>query len=302
MRALIRGVRLKGLAAWLCLAVLAASCVFAAQAAVPPYDQAERAILAAIAAGKVKKLHWRVVSRSPHDPEAFTQGLVFVPGENGRRPVMIESLGRYGLSEVRVVHPASGRPTARKAMPATVFLEGLTLHDGKAYALTWKERTGFILSWPDLTLLGRFDQPFEGWGLTSDGERLIASDGSQFLRLLAPPKPGETVREAGRLTVTANGAPVIGLNELEYVEQAGKPARIYANVFTTELIIAIDAATGAVLAALDLSGLRAALTEKQRAEADALNGVAHDPATGRLFVTGKLWPTVFEIETTEKAN
>ncbi len=222
---------------------------------------------------------WRVAGRHPHDPQAFTQGLVMRHGH------LYESTGRYGRSSLRRVDPATGRALARRDLPAAYFGEGLEEHDGRLYQLTWRENTVFVFDAATLDALGQRPLATEGWGLCHDGTSFVVSDGSSVLRRYDP----DTFASMGRIRVADQGVPVEALNELECFD-----GRILANVWMTDRVAVIDPGDGQVVGWLDLSGLRA-LMPSLPPEAVA-NGMALDPETGRLWVTGKLWPTVFELE------
>lgn len=222
---------------------------------------------------------WRVAGRHPHDPDAFTQGLVMRDGH------LYESTGRYGRSSLRVVDPATGRVLARRNLPAAYFGEGLEEHAGRLYQLTWRENTVFVFDAATLDALGQKHLPTEGWGICHDGTSFVVSDGASVLRRYDQ----DTFAPMGRIRVADQGVPVEALNELECVD-----GRILANVWQTDLVAVIDPGDGRVVAWLDLSGLRA-LMPPMTPEAVA-NGLARDPDTGRLWVTGKLWPNMFELE------
>jgi glutamine cyclotransferase len=221
---------------------------------------------------------YRIVEVFPHDPRAFTQGLVFHGG------VLYESTGQYGQSSLREVELESGRVLRQRDLDERFHGEGLTLFGERLIQLTWRSRVGFVHDRESFELLDEFRYPTEGWGITHDGRRLIMSDGTDTLHLLDP----ETLLEIGRLQVRQGDQPVRWLNELEFVE-----GEIYANVWGTDRIVRIAPATGQVLGWIDLQGL---LAPEERARADVLNGIAYDPAARRLFVTGKWWPKLFEIE------
>ena len=223
---------------------------------------------------------FQVVATYPHDPDAFTQGLVYQDG------IFYEGTGLRGRSSLRKVDPASGAVTQEIDLADQYFGEGITIFGDKLYQLTWQEDTGFIYDKDSFELLDTWTYPGEGWGLTTDGERLIMSDGTNVLRFLDP----ETLDETGAVSVTdPQGNPVVRLNELEYVN-----GEVLANIWQTDWIARIDPATGSVLGWIDLSGLLPA--EDRTQPVDVLNGIAYDPATDRLFVTGKLWPKLFEID------
>jgi glutamine cyclotransferase len=219
-----------------------------------------------------------VVAATPHDPAAFTQGLVFADG------TFLESTGMYGESSLRRVEPRTGRVIASVKLPADVFGEGLARLHGELFQVTWREHTCFV--YDEATLARRRELTYEGegWGLTSDGEALLVmSDGSAALRFLDP----ASLREVRRVAVHDGTRPVPRLNELEWVR-----GEILANVWLTSTIARIDPDTGEVRGWLDLSSL----PEPHHDDADAVaNGIAYDDAGGRLFVTGKRWRSVFEI-------
>jgi glutamine cyclotransferase len=223
----------------------------------------------------------------PHDTAAFTQGLVYHDGH------LYESTGLYGESTLRKVEPGSGRVIKRAALPDGLFGEGLALLDGRLIQLTWKAGRALVYretegGFERLEAEG-FDYPTQGWGLTHDGRRLILSDGTSRLRFLDP----ETGEQRGSVQVRLNGRPVRLLNELEYVD-----GRVLANVWRSDLILVIDPADGQVTAVVDVD--RAALLDPAEmpdpADQADLNGIAWDPEGERLFITGKRWPKVFEIE------
>lgn len=220
-----------------------------------------------------------VVARHPHDSHAFTQGLLFYRGN------LYESTGREGQSDVRRVDIATGRVLARRAMPADQFGEGMALWRDTLISLTW--RHGIANRWNIRTLAPvtpAFRYQGEGWGLATAAEGLVFSDGSDVLRFLN----GDTFTEQRLLPVTLRGRPIRQLNELEVVD-----GRIFANVWMTGFIVVIDPQSGVVTHILDL---RPVVAEVTAGDPDAvLNGIAYDPATHRLFVTGKLWPTMYEI-------
>lgn len=212
----------------------------------------------------------------PHDSTAFTQGLVW---RNGR---LYESTGRYEQSTLRVVELETGRVLQRAALGPQYFAEGLTAVGDTLYQLTWKEGVAFIWDPETLRQIGQVQYNGEGWGLTSDGRRLIVSDGSSYLSFVDP----VTFQLDTTLRVTDGGRPVDQLNELEWVK-----GEVWANVWHTQRIARIDPATGRVKGWLDLSPL---IPPAQDPEA-VLNGIAYDEAADRLLVTGKLWPVLYEI-------
>jgi glutamine cyclotransferase len=222
---------------------------------------------------------YRVVNEYPHDPGAWTQGLVVDDG------YLYEGTGLYGASSIRMVALETGEILRMLPLPAEIFGEGITVYDGDKIAqVTWRNQVGFIYDKASFELLDQFTYPTEGWGLTHDGSQLIMSDGTSTLHFLDP----ETLEETGTLEVVDAGVPVVRLNELEYIQ-----GEIYANVWLTDWICVIDPATGYVSGWIDLQGL---LSPEDAEDADVLNGIAYDTGDERLFVTGKLWPSLFEIE------
>lgn len=222
------------------------------------------------------------VERSfPHDATAFTQGLIYRDGN------LIESTGLVGQSTIRRVRIEDGRVLQRIAIPAGLFGEGITDWKNELVSITWQSGRGFRWDAKSLRRKAEFAYSGEGWGITQDGRHLILSDGTPFLRFLDP----ATMREEKRIDVTVQGRQVRDLNELEYVNGA-----IYANVWHSDFLLRIDPATGAVLAVIDLAGLREQ-AGAQGTEA-VLNGIAYDKKGGRLFVTGKNWPKLFQIRVT----
>ena len=221
---------------------------------------------------------YEVVATYPHDPTAFTQGLVYLDG------ALYEGTGLYGESTLRKVDLATGRVLQSVAVPADYFGEGIVVWDNRIVQLTWRSQTGFVYDLASLKRQSQFSYSAEGWGITHDGSRLIMSDGTSSLRFWDP----ETLDEISRVEVTSNGVPVRNLNELEYVN-----GEVLANVWQTDRIVAIDPDSGAVRIEVDLTGLLPA--EDHLPGTDVLNGIAYDNAGDRLFVTGKKWPKLFEI-------
>ncbi len=220
-----------------------------------------------------------IVNTYPHDAAAFTQGLVFVDG------ALYEGTGRNGESALRKVELATGAVQQQIKIPAQHFGEGITVFNEKVYQLTWQTHIGFVYDLTSFRQVRSFYLPGEGWGITHDGSRLIISDGTANLRFFDP----VTLKETGRVAVTENGRPLDRLNELEYID-----GEVWANVWYTDFIVRIDPATGVVNSKLDLSGLNA-----RRGSDDVLNGIAWDAEGKRLFVTGKLWDSLYEIRLRE---
>jgi len=224
------------------------------------------------------RMTYEVVETYPHDPGAFTQGLLIHEG------TLYESTGLYGESSLRKVDLETGEVLARVDLPPNTFGEGLTLWEDRLVQLTWRENTAFIYDLKDFSLLGTFAYPTEGWGLTHDGARLIMSDGSHRLYFI----DSGDYQILGNIEVTDQDVPVERLNELEFIF-----GEVFANVWLTDEIVRIDPETGEVLGWIDLAGI---LPEDLRTyTTDVLNGIAFDPDENRLFVTGKNWPLLFEI-------
>jgi glutamine cyclotransferase len=246
--------------------------ILAIVAAAPPTQRRGTAASLASVAG------YRVVHVFPHDPEAFTQGLVYLDG------VLYEGTGLNGRSTIRKVRLENGEVLQIQKLESQYFGEGITVFGGTLFELTWQSGIGFLYDRASFQRTGTFNYRGEGWGLTHDGHRLIMSDGSAYLRFLDP----ATQKELSRLQVTDGGHPVVYLNELEYVK-----GEIFANVWQTDRIARISPKSGRVTGWLDLKGLLSA-----RDAQAVLNGIAYDAAGDRLFVTGKLWPKLFEIKIT----
>lgn len=227
-------------------------------------------------------LGYRVARQFPHDPGAFTQGLFFHGG------VLYESTGLRGESSLRRVQLETGEVLFERRLLPTLFGEGAALAGERIVQLTWQAGIGFVYDRETFRLLREFRYAGEGWGLTFDGERLVMSDGSDTLRFLDP----DTLRETRRLRVRADGAPLDRLNELEWIK-----GEIWANIWTEDRLARIRPDTGEVTAFVDLEGLLPPAS--RRPDTDVLNGIAWDPSGRRLFVTGKKWPTLFEIEIVE---
>ena len=220
----------------------------------------------------------RVVRSYPHDTGAFTEGLVY---NNG---FLYESTGLEGHSSIRKVELKTGRVLREHELPGIYFGEGIVPWKDRLIQVTWRTGIGFVYDLSSFRLRSSFHYPGEGWALTSDATRLIMSDGTSNIRFLDP----DTLRETGHVTVTANGKPVLNINELEWVK-----GRLYANIWMTNTIAVIDPKSGHVIAWVDVAPLAAMVGE--RGDDAVPNGIAYDPAGDRLFVTGKLWPTLFEI-------
>jgi glutamine cyclotransferase len=218
-----------------------------------------------------------VVSSRPHDPEAFTQGLVLDQG------TLYESTGLYGRSSLRQVDPADGRVLRKVDVPARYFAEGLALVGERLVQLTWQEHVALVYKRATFDRSGDLPYQGEGWGLCYDGQSLVMSDGSDHLTFRDP----ETFAVRRTVPVRLGANAVNQLNELECAQ-----GKIYANVWQTEEIVEVDPATGKVEAVIDASGL---LAPQEKNGADVLNGIAYDPQAGTFLITGKLWPKLFEV-------
>lgn len=229
--------------------------------------------------GSIPVYTYEIVNIYPHDRGAFTQGLVFEEG------ILYEGTGLRGRSTLRTVDLETGDVQRLHSLPIRLFGEGVTVYGDRIYQLTWQAHVGFVYDKDTFELLQQFSYPTEGWGITHDGQRLIMSDGTSILHFLDP----DTLEEIARIEVYDQNGPVIRLNELEYIQ-----GEVYANIWKTDRIARIDPHTGRVTGWIDLTGL---LTEQDRVEpVDVLNGIAYDAENDRLFVTGKLWPKLFEIK------
>ena len=227
-------------------------------------------------------LGYSVVRTFPHDRDAFTQGLVFLDG------FLYEGTGLNGRSSIRKVKLETGEVVQRRDVPAQYFGEGIAIWESELFELTWQSGVAFVYDRATFAPRRSVRYQGEGWGLTHDGTSLVMSDGSDSLRFLDP----ATFGERRRVNVTAAGVPLRALNELEYVK-----GEIFANIWQTDYIARIDPKTGRVTGWVDLRGL---LSARDRVSTDVLNGIAYDAAGDRLFITGKLWPRLFEIKLIKK--
>jgi glutaminyl-peptide cyclotransferase len=222
-------------------------------------------------------LEVEVLASYPHDAAAITQGLLLHGGW------LYESTGGYGTSTLREVDLVTGTVVRQLDLSPAVWAEGLARIGGDLVQLTWQEETAFVYDLATFAETGQHGYATEGWGLCFDGQRLVMSDGTSALTF----RDSQSFAELGRVTVTLDGQPLAGLNELECVG-----GDVYANVFLTDTIVRIDAANGAVSAVIDAGGL---LTPAERQNADVLNGIAHDPSDGTFLLTGKRWPKLFRV-------
>jgi glutaminyl-peptide cyclotransferase len=223
---------------------------------------------------------YTVVHAFPHDPTAYTEGLFYLDG------YLYEATGTVGASSVRKVDLASGKVLQQTPTPWPDYGEGIVAWKGRLIQLTWQDHEGFLFDLATLTPRAKFAYPGEGWSLTTDGTRLLMSDGTPTIRILDP----DSLQQVGHIDVTADGQPLANLNELEWVK-----GELYANVWLTDRIARIDPASGRVIGWIDLAGLGPAPETLEDPANDVLNGIAYDAAHDRLFVTGKRWPRVYEI-------
>ena len=228
---------------------------------------------------------FKVVNAFPHDTAAFTQGLVYRDG------FLYEGTGLNGRSQLRKVRLETGEVVQHADLSGEFFGEGIAIFGSKVIQLTWQSHVGFVYNRSDFKLLRQFSYPGEGWGLTSNGNKLFMSDGTAEIRVL----DATTFKEKRRFTVRDGATPIDQLNELEFVE-----GELFANVWQTDRIARISPQSGKVLGWIDLTGLLSPVF--RRREDAVLNGIAYDAARKRLFVTGKLWPKIFEIELVSKAS
>ena len=227
---------------------------------------------------------YQIVNVYPHDPKAFTQGLQYVDG------AFYEGTGQVGQSSIRKVEIETGKVLRKRDVPPPHFGEGITVWKNDLLELTWQTHVAFVYDRTTFEPKKQFNYPGEGWGLTHDGTNLIMSDGTSELRVLDP----VTFVEKRRIRVTAAGAPLRDLNEVEFVK-----GEIFANIWMTDYMARIAPDSGKVVGFIDLRGL---LTPAERARTDVLNGVAYDAKADRLFVTGKWWPKLFEIKLVRKSG
>lgn len=233
----------------------------------------------------VLEYDWRVVRVFPHDTTAFTQGLIFRDG------YLYESTGRKGQSEIRKIHLETGEVAQRQPLEDEYFGEGLTVWNDQLIQLTLSSGTGFVYDIHTFERRRTFQIEGEAWGLTNNGKELIMSEGSSTLRFLNP----ESFQEIRRITVKENGEPVSNLNELEMIGN-----RIFANRLFSDEILMIDPASGEVSGRIDLERLVTGVKVKH--SVSVLNGIAYDSQNDRIFITGKLWPNIYEIELRENLD
>ena len=239
-------------------------------------------LLLSCSEAKVREYSLEVLAEYPHDTGSYTQGLFFNDGQ------LYESTGQFGQSTFRKLEVETGDVLKKLDFSDEYFVEGSVVLDGNLYILTWTNHKAFIYDAGTLEYKSTWKYPREGWGITTDGKRLIASDGSSKLYFMdknfAPEK---------KISVTLEGRPVRFLNELEYID-----GRIWANVYTTDTIVIINPRNGVVEGLVDCKGLLP--EDLYTNETDVLNGIAYDKATGKIFLTGKNWPRMYEVRIKEK--
>jgi glutamine cyclotransferase len=223
---------------------------------------------------------YRILAEYPHDQNAFTQGLFYREGS------LYESTGLRGRSSIREVKLTTGEVLKQHDLPYRYFGEGIVDWKDRLIVVTWQSGKGFIFQIDDFREISTFGYKGEGWGLTRNRSHIIMSDGSNRLRFIDP----ETFDEADSLEVSLRGQSIGNLNELEWID-----GNVFANVWRSNYILQIDPATGQVIGLVDLTGLLPK-TDKIPGHTDVLNGIAYDAETGRIFVTGKHWPKLYEIE------
>ena len=240
--------------------------------------QSQTEVVPAVPEPLEQNLGYEILATYPHDPTCYTQGLVIDEG------IFYESCGLYSQSSIRKVDPVSGVAQSETDLGANYFAEGLVLLDDKLYQLTWKENTGFVYDASTLELLRTFNYQTEGWGLTTDGSALILSDGTNTLYWLDP----GTMQVVRQVNVSYQGQSVEYLNELEYIN-----GLIFANIYMTDSIVTINPEDGGVISLIDLTGLRP--EQNQAMQGEVLNGIAYDAINDKLYLTGKNWPSLYEI-------
>ncbi|HWQ20457.1 MAG TPA: glutaminyl-peptide cyclotransferase [Methanotrichaceae archaeon] len=232
--------------------------------------------------GSMPVYGYKIINTYPHDRGAFTEGLIYDRG------FLYEGTGNLGRSSIRKVDLDTGKVLQQRNLSAMYFGEGVTVWKDVLIQLTWRSGIGFTYNESSFDPIGNFAYRTEGWGITRNSSRLFMSDGTDILHVLDP----ESMKEVGTIRVRSGGIPVGYINELEYVN-----GLIYANVWTTNYIAMISPQNGEVTGWIDLSGL---LSPEELPRTDVLNGIAYDARDDRLFVTGKFWPRLFQIELVEK--
>ena len=233
---------------------------------------------AEVLGGDIKQYDYKVINSYPHDKNAFTQGLEFFNGN------LYEGTGLYNKSSIRKVNLKNGEIIKTHKLTDNYFGEGITIYKDKVYQLTWKSGIGFIYNL-DFKLIDKFTYNYQGWGLTHDKDHLILSDGTNTIRFLDP----QSLEVVRKIKVTKNNKKVTKINELEYIKD-----KIYANIWQEDYIVIINPENGKVTAVIDLEGI--INPKNYDYKFNVLNGITYDSENDRLFVTGKLWPKIFEIK------
>jgi len=230
----------------------------------------------------IKQYDYKVINSYPHDRNAFTQGLEFYKG------YLYEGTGLNGQSSLRKVNLKDGKIIKKQMLADKYFGEGITIYKDNIYQLTWKSGIGFIYNL-DFKLINKFTYNYQGWGLTHNKDHLIVSDGTNTIRFLDP----QTLEVVRKIKVTKNNKKVININELEYIK-----GKIYANIWQKNYIVIINPENGRITAIVDLEKI--INPKNYDYNLNVLNGIAYDSENDRLFVTGKLWPKIFEIKIIKK--
>lgn len=226
---------------------------------------------------------YKVVHTYPHDANAYTEGLFYLDG------YLYESTGTEGQSSIRKQDVATGKVLQKVDLPPPDYGEGIVAWKNRLIQLTWQSQRGYIYDLKSFKRIGQFTYAGEGWALTEDGKHIYMSDGTPTIRVLDP----VTLKQTGKIDVTADDRPIININELEWVK-----GRIYANIWLTHSIAQIDPGTGKVVGVINLTGLGPDPQTLTDPSNDVLNGIAYDAKHDRLFVTGKRWPLIYEITLT----
>lgn len=239
-------------------------------------------LILSCADAQVKEYSLEVVAEYPHDTESYTQGLFFNDGQ------MYESTGLHGKSTFRMVDMQTGKALKRLDFDDKYFVEGSVMWKGNLYILTWETKMAFVYDAETLEYKSTWKYPREGWGITTDGKQLIASDGSAYLYFM-----NENFALDRKVRVTIEDRPIRFINELEYID-----GKIWANVYTSDEIVIINPKDGKIQGIVDCRGLLP--KELRTPTTDVLNGIAYNPADGKIYLTGKNWPKLYEVRLVEK--